>query len=94
MNARDELAALIYATVAVDRDDDTMVVGFGRHGESRWGDARGECRRIADAILAAGWVQLRQCDHQWMTTFGASHPDAGPPWRECSSCGRTEDLTA
>jgi len=64
MSDRQNLAALLYSTLAVDHDDDTLVVGYSGPDSfdvtfPSWGDAMGECKRIADVALAAGWRPLR-----------------------------------
>lgn len=83
-DARDELAELLYATLAVDHDDSTLVVGYTAEGCATWGKALGECKRVADAILAAGWrAPLCRGGH----TSGRA-PDGG---RWCTKCGRRLD---
>lgn len=44
---------------------------------------------VADAIIAAGWVKPRPCDHDWSKVRGTYGEN---PWRECNLCGYQQDL--
>lgn len=101
MSARDELAELLYATLAVDHDDSTLVVGYTAEGCATWGKALGECKRVADAILAAGWraplPSAPDCNHRGRWRAGAC-VDCGVQCehrhvthaKRCGTCGESQ----
>jgi hypothetical protein len=99
---RDELAELIDRYISdnpsradsLDAADAILAAGWRAPARSPWSCGHefkvGNWGHNGECIQC--WAQSQRaptCAHEWIG-FGTMHPEAGPPWRGCSSCGAQE----